>query len=153
MRLFLFLCFLVSLTACDTNAVFKDNMELPDAKWPVKTVPSFSFEISDTTRTYNLYYNLRNTKSYPYYNLYVTRTLLGPDGKTIERKLDELILANATTGKPTGNGLGDIYDHKFLVVKNYRFAKAGTYTFKVEQYMRQDPLPEIQTVGLTVERN
>ncbi len=153
MRLLLLLFTLITLASCETNTVFKDNVDLQDAKWPVKTVPSFSFEIKDITKTYNLYYNLRNTKSYPYYNLYVTRTLIGPGGKTIGRNLDELILANPTTGKPTGNGLGDIYDHKFLAIKNQKFPSPGTYTFKVEQYMRQDPLPEIQSVGLTVEPN
>ncbi len=153
MRIFLFFLALAALTSCETNAVFKDNVDLQDAKWPIKTAPSFTFEIHDISKTYNLYYNLRNTKSYPYYNLYVTRTLTGPDGKTVVRNLDELILANPTTGKPTGNGLGDIYDHKFLAIKNMRFPQPGSYTFKVEQYMRQDPLPEIQSVGLTVETN
>ena len=150
MRYTLFALLLLAV-ACQNSAVFKDNVELKEAKWPIKTVPSFSFDISDTTRTYSLFYNLRNTKSYPYYNLYVTRTLIGPDGKAIERKLDELILANATTGKPTGNGLGDIYDHKFLAVKDFRFPKAGKYTVRIEQYMRQDPLPEVVSVGLSVE--
>ncbi|MFT4032800.1 MAG: gliding motility lipoprotein GldH [Siphonobacter sp.] len=147
--LFLFL----GLVGCQTNAIFKESIELPDGKWPIKTTPTFTFEVKDAFQTYNLYYTIRNTKSYPYYNLYVTRTIIGPDGKSLERKLDELKVANATTGKPTGTGLGDIYDHKFMFVKQYRFPKPGTYSIKIEQYMRQDPLPEVLSVGLSVENS
>ena len=55
------------------------------------------------------------------------------------------------TGKPMGDGLGDLFDHKIIALKNYRFSRAGKYTFKVRQYMRQDPLPAILSMGVSVE--
>ena len=55
------------------------------------------------------------------------------------------------TGKPMGDGLGDLFDHKIIALKNYRFPRAGKYTFKVRQYMRQDPLPAILSMGVSVE--
>jgi gliding motility-associated lipoprotein GldH len=36
-------------------------------------------------------------------------------------------------------------------MKDYQFAKPGTYKVKLEQYMRMDTLPGIVAVGLRVE--
>ena len=67
--------------------------------------------------------------------------------------MEELILFDSKTGKPLGDGLGDIFDHKFKIksLSNYRFPKAGEYTFSVEQNMRQDPLLGVMSVGVSVE--
>lgn len=137
---------------CDTKAVYSEYTDIDDGKWYIKNAPSFTFEIKDATEPYNIYYNLRNSLSYGYYNLYLTRYLRDERGKEIESRLDELILMDPKTGKPNGDGLGDLFDHKFLVKRNYRFPKAGKYTMQIRQYMRQDPLLNIQSVGITVER-
>jgi len=101
---------------------------------------------------YNIYYNLRNSLSYPYYNLYLTRYLTDEKGTQIESRLDEILLMDPKTGEPRGEGLGDLFDHKVLIKNNYRFPKPGTYTIRIKQYMRQDPLPEILSVGIAVEK-
>ena len=62
-----------------------------------------------------------------------------------------LLALDAKTGKPQGKGLGDIYTHQFDLLKNYTFQKPGSYQIKLKQYMRQDPLPEINSVGIRVE--
>lgn len=147
-----FLLVWLTCVACDSPAVFKENVDLDEGKWYVKQAPTFTFEIKDPTQLYHVYYNLRNTSTYPYYNLYVTRTLLDSAGRVLERKLDQIQLADAATGKPLGSGLGDLYDHKILAMKEYRFPYQGKYTFRIQQYMRQNPLPSIQSVGLSIER-
>ncbi|GAB4000531.1 hypothetical protein GCM10028807_53810 [Spirosoma daeguense] len=146
------LSLLLLAVGCDTNAVYKEYADIEGGKWYIKNAPSFTFEIADTTTSYNIYYNLRNSLSYGYYNLYLTRYLRDASGKEIESRLDELILMDPKTGKPNGDGLGDIFDHKFLMKRNYRFPKAGKYTMEIRQYMRQDPLLNILSVGITVEK-
>lgn len=138
--------------SCDTNAVYKAYEDIDDGKWYIKNAPSFTFEIEDASVPYNIYYNLRNNLSYGYYNLYLTRYLRDANGKEIESRLDELILMDPKTGKPNGDGIGDLFDHKFLMKRNYRFPKPGKYTMQIRQYMRQDPLLNIQSVGITVEK-
>ncbi|GAB4030582.1 gliding motility lipoprotein GldH [Spirosoma gilvum] len=145
--------FLVLLAlGCDTNAVYKEYTDIDEGKWYIKNTPSFTFEITDATVPYNIYYNLRNSLSYGYYNLYLTRYLRDANGKEIESRLDELILMDPKTGKPNGDGLGDLFDHKFLMKRNYHFPKPGKYTMQIRQYMRQDPLLNILSVGITVEK-
>lgn len=146
------LCLTILLFGCDTNAVYKAYEDIDGGKWSVKNAPSFTFEIEDASVPYNIYYNLRNSLSYGYYNLYVTRYLRDAGGKEIESRLDELLLMDPKTGKPNGDGVGDLYDHKFLMKRNYRFPKPGKYTMQLRQYMRQDPLLHIESVGITVEK-
>lgn len=139
------------LFSCDSNSVFKDHEDIEDGQWYLKNEPSFTFEITDTTKTYNIYYLVRNSIAYPYYNLYVKRFLINDKKKIVNEALNELILMDEKTGKPMGDGLGDLFDHKIIALKNYRFPRAGKYTFKVRQYMRQDPLPAIMSMGVSVE--
>lgn len=147
------LFFCVSLFSCDQNVVYQAHEDIDDGLWLIKETPTFKVEITDTTQTYNLYYLIRNALQYPYYNLYLTRHFTSPDQKVISHTLEEVYLSNETTGKPYGHGLGDLFDHKIPFLKNYKFPKAGTYTFTLSQSMRQNPLPFIISVGISVEKN
>ncbi|MBB3837205.1 gliding motility-associated lipoprotein GldH [Runella defluvii] len=148
---FVLLLAVTSFLSCDSNAVFKDHEDIDDGMWFVKNEPSFTFEITDISQPYNVYYLVRNSIGYPYYNLFVKRFLLNDKNKVVNEALNELILMDERTGKPMGDGLGDLFDHKIVALKNYRFPKAGKYSFKVRQYMRQDPLPGIMSMGVSVE--
>lgn len=146
-------CFLLAtLLSCDPNVLYKDHTDIADGKWFVKNEPTFSFEIADATQAYNVYYLVRNNISYPYYNLYVKRFLADSTNKIVNEALNELILMDEKTGKPLGDGLGDLFDHKIVALKNYRFPRPGKYVFKIRQYMRQDPLVDILSVGISVEK-
>ncbi|GAB3268506.1 hypothetical protein GCM10027347_38000 [Larkinella harenae] len=141
------------LVSCDEKAVYKGIDDIKDGTWYINNAPEFTFEIEDTTITYSIYYNIRNSVSYPYYNLYIRRYLLDDGDKTLESKLDELTLLDPKTGKPYGDGLGDLFDHRISMLKNYRFPRRGKYTIRLRQYMRQNPLPAIHSVGVTVEKD
>lgn len=146
------LALLVGGLGCDKNTLYKAYEDIDDGQWYVDKKFSFQFEVRDTTRAYNLYYLIRNAQQYPYYNLYLTREMKGPDGKTLLTRLDEMYLADETTGKPRGSGLGDLFDHKIVFQRNYRFPRSGKYTITVAQSMRQNPLPFVMGVGLSVEK-
>ncbi len=141
----------VFLQSCDSGVIYQAYEDFEDGLWYIKTTPSFKVEIKDTTQAYNLYYLVRNSLKYPYYNLYVTREITTPDGGK-SSTLSELFLSNEKTGKPFGNGLGDIFDHKIIFLRNHRFERAGTYTFTFSQTMRQNPLPFVMGMGLSVEK-
>ncbi|MDO1444862.1 gliding motility lipoprotein GldH [Rhodocytophaga aerolata] len=138
--------------ACDSDRVYEQNHTIPNNQWYIDSIPSFTFTITDSTAAYNIYYNIRNANSYPYYNLYLTYYLLDEEGNQVSARLQELTLLDPKTGKPLGNGLGDIFDHQIVALPNFKFPKAGTYTIRLKQYMRQDPLPSIMSVGIRVEQ-
>lgn len=150
-RKYCYFLFLLIFPGCDDEQrVYEKNIDLHQKYWLVSYIPEFDFEISETSHPYDLFYNIRNSISYPYHNLYVKYSLEDTLGNVISSKLQNMDLFDPMTGKPYGEGLGDIFDHRILAIKDQRFDSPGIYRFKIQQYMRQDTLPMILSVGLRV---
>lgn len=141
---------LLACSACDKNRVYEENIDIQDYNWKIADVKEFNFAITDTTKTYQIFFHVRNALAYEYYNLYLHQTLIGPNREKIYSRLHEMNLMDPKTGEPLGSGAGDIFDHTFLAVKAQRFAKVGTYKIRLRQYMRKNPLPGIMAVGVKI---
>lgn len=139
-------------SGCDGKTVYKSHKEIKDAQWYADEKPVFDVKIEDPGLKYNAYYLLRSAVQYPYYNLYLTRKITGPDQKTVSHELVELKISDETTGKPYGEGLGDLFDQKIPFLKDYTFPSAGVYRFEIGQSMRQNPLPFIMSIGICIEK-
>ena len=151
-RNFYLLLIMIFYVACsDPSRVFDKNIDFKQQYWIVDEPAVFDFEITDASQPYNLYYNVRNSISYPYHNLYVRYSLEDTLGNVLNTKLQNMDLFDPVSGKPLGDGLGDLFDHRILALPDYRFEQAGIYRFKIEQFMRQDTLPMILSMGLRVE--
>jgi gliding motility-associated lipoprotein GldH len=149
-KLFLASIFLF-LVSCEQHYIFNDNVEFDKAEWAIKDSLVFKVDIADAAKTYRQFYNVRNTKDYPYYNLYVKKYVYNAKGAQLSSTLSELILHDETTGKALGNGLGDIYDQRIDLKGALKFPEAGKYTVVIKQYMRQNPLPEVVSFGYGIE--
>ena len=139
------------LLSCDSSKVFQDYEDLEDAFWHMDSVKKFSFEIEDTSKTYDLYATFRNTSSYPFYNIYFQYSLTDSIDSVVVQQLREADLFDPKTGQPYGSGLGDLFDHSVLVMEDYTFDSPGKYNLKLQQFMRMDTLPFILSVGAKVE--
>ena len=150
-RYYLVFVLFLTLWGCqDQSRIYEQNKDFSEKFWLVDDTPEFEFEINETSRSYDLFYNIRNSISYPYHNLYVKYTLEDSLGNMISSKLQNMDLFDPVTGKPYGDGLGDIFDHRILALDDQKFDKPGIYRFRVQQFMRQDTLPMILSVGLRV---
>ena len=138
-------------TACDETRVYEKNVDFPNQRWAVDSIPLFEFEISDASKPYNIYWNVRNTVAYPYRNLYLTYYIEDTTGRRLTTDLHNMLLFEPKTGKPYGSGLGDIFSHQFMALPNFKFDREGVYRIRLEQYMRTDTLPEVVSVGTRVE--
>lgn len=143
---------IVLLASCDNNRIYETNKDFANHRWYEDSVCSFTFDIQDSEQAYNILYNVRNTLNYPYYNLYVKYSLKAPNGKEIAADLQEMQLMDAKTGKPFGSGMGDIFDNQIIALKNFKFTQAGKYTFSATQYMRKNPIEQIMSFGIRVEK-
>lgn len=144
-------CLLFS--ACDTNRIYEYNKDFNDRTWKLKDTTVFDFKIKDIGIKYNVYYNVRNTIDYPYARLFVNYSLMDSLGKTLSKNMVVKDLFDQKTGSPHGtSGLGDIYDHQFLLLENFEFNRQGKYLLKLEQFMRQDTLLGVVAVGVRVEK-
>jgi gliding motility-associated lipoprotein GldH len=151
-RSLLFLAAIIGFSACNwTTGVFEKNQDFKDHEWPSSVKPDISFEISDTVSLFNIYIVVRHSDAYHYNNMYVRATVKEP-GEAQGRSGD-YDLQLATNGKGwIGTAMDDIYDTRLLIQPKTKFRKAGTYHIMLEQLMREDPLKNVLSAGLRVER-
>ena len=136
----------------DSNIIYEQTKDIENGKWKVADVYTCNFQIENVSQNYDISYIIRNSSKYAFYNLYVTYYLEDDKGKVISSSLQNLQLLHAGTGKPFGSGLGDLHEHEITALSNFKFAQKGNYKFKVKQYMRQDPISEVFTVGARVKK-
>ncbi|GAA4834184.1 gliding motility lipoprotein GldH [Algivirga pacifica] len=147
------------LAACDSSRVVEEYVDYTEGNWYYDSVANFEVDIRDTTQDYNIYFNVRNSIAYPFYNLYIQYELSDSSGRLLRSNLQEFTLMHAKTGEPfgetaspAGEGIGLLYTHQFPLLNTYKFESAGTYTFRFNQYMQPDTLPGIYNVGIRVEK-
>lgn len=148
----LLLLALVSFTGCQTIDLFEKTADIPGHAWKSDFKPRFSFTIKDTAAAYQIYLTLRHDDKYNFNNIYVNVHTLQPGEDSAYTIRQDLQLASDEKGwSYSGIGMDDIWDHSLALTPTNRyfyFRKPGTYTFTVEQIMRQDPLEHVYNVGL-----
>ena len=147
-RILILIMFLSTLVSCDPNRVYDTNKDIPDREWSYDNIVPFEFNIEDTDAKYNIYVNIRHSKSYKFSNIWLIIHTQISD--SVLQKRMELPLSNLG-GKWYGESMGDIVDHQLQIQENATFPKKGTYKISLEQNMRLDPLPDVLSVGLRVE--
>lgn len=154
MRWILPVLFTLSLSACLNNDVFEKNTSLANRHWLLNDSKSFVFNINDTLSNYMVYATLRHTDAYPFSNIWLNvATTLPGESKPLSSNV-ELTLAQAD-GKWLGRGMQDIREHQIPLTPQgapVHFSKSGTYTMTLKHLMRQDPLPEIMSIGVRLEK-
>lgn len=148
-RAFVLLLVVVLFASCDSNRIYEEHFAVDNNEWRSDDIKTFKFEIEDTLSPLNLFVNFRTTTDYPYSNLFIFLHSEYPDGYNDKDTL-EFLLAESN-GKWKGENSGTIVENRILISSGGRFTTRGTYTFSIEQAMRDEALPEIIDVGFRVE--
>ncbi len=138
------------LNSCtDSNMLIDQNTAIQNRNWSYANRIKNAVKIDDATSAYNIYINLRVTGAYRYSNLFVLVRRDGPKLKAVTRF--EIKLANLD-GEWLGQGSGNLYSYQVPLFTNFKFPSKGAYAFEIEQNMRDNPLHEVNDVGLRVEK-
>ena len=148
-RMILFLICSLWLIGCTNIDLYEKDLAIPGFKWKSGFKPEFTFTIKDTSTPYQLFLVLRHTEKYNYNNIWIN-LYSQPPGDTLHKAPFELSLA--TKEKWLGTGMDDIYEHRIQIQQQTKFKKPGTYSFMLEQIMREDPLKHVLNVGVRVEK-
>lgn len=152
MRKIISFVLLVVMFGCDESRLFEQQVDF-NQSWIVTNKPRFDFEISDHTEPCNLYFTVRNSLDFPFSRIFVNYELKDSLGNELSKNLVSGYLFDQKSGEPLGSsGLGDLYDHRFPLIANYRFEKPGVYSITLEQFNRTDTLIGVLAVGVRVER-
>ncbi|AEW02851.1 hypothetical protein A4D02_02375 [Niastella koreensis] len=145
-------CFL--LPACDKVDVFEKNVTIPQQSWSSNYKPEITFTIQpeDTISRYNIFIVIRHTDAYRYKNIWLNIHTESPGGAVNNQPLN-LQLATDNKGW-LGSGMDDIYEHRIQITppQNPEHLSAGTYRFKLENIMREDPLKNVMNVGIRLQK-
>jgi gliding motility-associated lipoprotein GldH len=145
--------FILAAFSCTMpSGFFEKNVVIPNQQWANSYRPTIDFTIAaqDTGVLYNVYMVLRHTDAYKWNNLWVKGTVRQPGDSVVRSEKYDLPLA--TNQGWLGAGMDDIYEHRVLIQPQTKFSRPGTYSFTLEQIMREDPLKNILNVGLRVEK-
>lgn len=142
--------FLLFLFSCTTVDLYEKTVALPGHQWKSSFKPSFTFTIKDTNSLYQIFLILRHNEKYNYSNIYVNLYARLPGQDSVLKIQQDLLLASPEKGW-LASGMDDIYEHR-LKLGEPQTLKAGTYTFILEQIMREDPLLNVMNAGLRVEK-
>ncbi len=137
-------------TSCTQINVFEKNTPIPKYEWKTGFAASGTFNISDTNSYYNLSLVVRHTDAYVYNNIWLNVGLQSPGDSMYFQKIDFSLGDDAAGWE--GAGMNDIWEVRKLLKAHTRFKKNGEYQFRILQIMRDDPLKNIMSVGLRVEK-
>ena len=124
--------------SCDSNAVYDEYKSVPN-QWNKDTIANFYFEAPDTTNSYNLYVNVRNTNDYKFNNLFLIVELNYPNGKVLRDTLEYRMAK--PNGELLGSGFSDIKENKLWYKgfdKPYKFIEEGEYQVNIQHAMRDN---------------
>jgi gliding motility-associated lipoprotein GldH len=130
------------------GAIIDNNTSIENQNWTYTNRVRFDVKVENNRIPYTLYVNLRVGAEYKYSNIFVLVTESGP-GLPANAKRYEFTLA-APDGQWLGDGSGNLYSYQMPFVSDYKFPGQGTYTFYIEQNMRDNPLRAVSDVGLRI---
>ena len=148
--LLFFFTFCISLlSACGPAIVFEKEYVIPDGNWTYSNTLDFTGSITDTLAIYDLFLEVEHSLDYPFENMYIQIHTSFPDGQDLTEQVS-LELADHI-----GIWQGDCGRESCVLTipiqQQAYFNQAGDYRFLVEQYMRRDPLPGVNSISFRIE--
>ena len=137
----------VLAAACNSKSVYCEYRNVPLSGWDKDSTLVFEVPVSDSLATYEVVLSVRHNQNYPYQNLW----LFVENGQSGQTDTLEYYLADQR-GRWLGNGFGDKREMPCLIAEKVRFARTGTYVYKVKHGMREDVLNGVTEVGLQIDR-
>jgi gliding motility-associated lipoprotein GldH len=142
---------LLLTSSCTQIEVFEKNNVIPKYQWEQNFTATGEFIITDTTTAYSIYLVMRHTDAYQYNNIWLNIGLQ-PPGDSMRIQKVNIKLGDDANGWE-GTGMNDIWElRKLLNGEPRRFKQAGKYRFTISQIMRDNPLRNIMSVGLRIEK-
>ena len=142
--------FLISLAACQTIPLSEQNTIHPDHQWNSAKPEKYLFNITDTNQLYKVVFVIRHHNAYHYKNIWIelSHSSAGEKAQTAAFNLN---LANDQKGW-LGTGMDDIFDQRIPLYSKPIKLKYGMHSFTIKHTMREDPLQNILSTGIRIEK-
>jgi len=149
-KTYLILLVTLFLVACQTIDLYEQTTTYPEHQWSSKQVNQYQFNIADSNARYNMFFIIRHHNAYHYKNIWL-QVISQAAGDSIQKQTININLADDMNGW-LGSGMDDIYDHRVLMNTQPLKLPKGSFKVSIQQIMREDPLQNILTTGVRVEK-
>ena len=150
LRLSAALILLLLFSACGGSHFAKTETQLENECWAASDTLDLSFENSDTSQAYQLYFPITFTEDYPYNNLHLRAVVIAPSGE--KNILPSRFDLAAPTGEWFSDPSGDEIPFTLNIGEGLRFTQQGTYTIRMYHYMRDNEVCGVRKIGMVVDR-
>ncbi len=140
---------IIALSSCGKNGTYQEYKKLDNNLWPIDQKLNYEFKLSEKGE-YDVVLDIRYAMGYPYNNLYLKYDIIADD-TVYENALVNMQLFHKTTGKPLGDGLGDIIDHKVVLASGVSLDTVP-YQIDLQHFMREKKLPYIMALGVQINK-
>lgn len=152
MRFILYNLILVMFAvSCGKSYHYDAEKTITDGVWNYADTLLFAYNISDTASRYNLYIDISHADTFSTQNLYLRFHTVFPDGKRTSSVLSFDFYDSKGANKGACSG-GDC-TLRSVIQEKAMFKQPGEYQLVIEQFMRQDSVKGVQSVGLMVEKS
>ena len=149
MRYLYFLFFILLFSCQDENLIYCRSKVIKNNIWAHNDTLNFDVDIKDSTLIFDVNINVRNDNSYPYNNLGLL-FLINKSDSLIYNDTLNLTVSCEEEGW-IGNGWGSLFEFKTNVITDFNLQDTGVYNFMILQYMKDNELKGINSVGLELE--
>lgn len=149
-RIVLFFSFLglITLHACGPNYIVNEKRDIAAGAWAYADSLRFEAEIPDTSTVYDLWLSLDHSPDFEWQNLYVRVHTLFPDGRRLSSPLSLELADQGGVWQSDCNSKRCRF--RVPIQEGAWFQQTGKYVFTIEQYMRVNPLPGVQSVAFQI---
>jgi gliding motility-associated lipoprotein GldH len=135
--------------SCGPNVIYQKEYSLKGDSWTYNDTLNFDFSIVDTTKLYNIWFDIQHKEDFPFQNIYLNiYTLLTQENRAKQQLSIELC---DPAGKWFGKKSDKKVNYQLKIQENAFFDKIGKYQITLEQFMRKDSIQGIQKIGIRIE--
>lgn len=142
----------IGLISCNKGVVFDDVVSMPKSGWSDDSLAVFRVDISESTKNYDMWIQVRNDNTYAYANLWLFIDVISASDGVMVRDTLDCVLAHPN-GEWLGGGWGSLYTVDCPYRLNTKFATEGKYTFRILHGMRDESIIGIKSIGLRIKEN
>ncbi len=136
------------LVSCGEDQYHSTKLNLESGVWSENVPLIADFSVSDTTRSHNLYLDIKHSKDYGFQNIYCLINTRFPDGN----KTSQTLPINFADKKGAWYGKCNSKNCKLRVVlqENTHFKLTGDYNVEILQYSREKNLDGIYDLNFVI---
>ena len=142
----------IGLISCNKGVVFDDVVSMPKSGWSDDSLAVFRVDISESTKNYDMWIQVRNDNTYAYANLWLFIDVISASDGVMVRDTLDCVLAHPN-GEWLGGGWGSLYTVDCPYRLNTKFATEGKYTCRISHGMRDESIIGIKSIGLRIKEN